>query len=98
MIGAAETGSGKTLAFCLPVLHQLLQEADESLGAEDGAGLRALVITPTRELALQIHSHLHSLCRGTVLRTMSAVGGLSSQKQLRLLKGKPHIVVGTPGR
>ncbi|KAG7582238.1 Helicase superfamily 1/2 ATP-binding domain [Arabidopsis suecica] len=109
VIGAAETGSGKTLAFGLPILQRLLDER-EKVGklyalkgeeaqkyAADGY-LRALIITPTRELALQVTDHLKNAAENLNVKVVPIVGGMSSAKQERLLKGKPEIVVGTPGR
>ncbi|KAL0719341.1 hypothetical protein Bca4012_068665 [Brassica carinata] len=109
VIGAAETGSGKTLAFGLPILQRLLDEREKvgklvALKGEkaqkysaDGY-LRALIITPTRELALQVTEHLKNAAQNLGVRVVPIVGGMSSAKQERLLKGKPEIVVGTPGR
>ncbi|KAI3995744.1 hypothetical protein MKX01_007223 [Papaver californicum] len=109
VIGAAETGSGKTLAFGLPILQRLLQEREKAgvsltergNGVEKGAlgsTLRALIITPTRELALQVTDHLKVASSLTNIRVVPIVGGISSEKQERLLKARPEIIVGTPGR
>ncbi|MCL7030230.1 hypothetical protein MKW94_009850 [Papaver nudicaule] len=109
VIGAAETGSGKTLAFGLPILQRLLQEREKAgvsltergNDVEKGAlgsTLRALIITPTRELALQVTDHLKAASTLTNIRVVPIVGGISSEKQERLLKARPEIVVGTPGR
>ncbi|KAI3469882.1 hypothetical protein Pfo_026545 [Paulownia fortunei] len=109
VIGAAETGSGKTLAFGLPILQRLLEEREkvERLMAEKGEAneriapesvLRALIVTPTRELALQVTDHLKEVALGTNVRVVPIVGGMSTEKQERLLKARPEIVVGTPGR
>ncbi|KAL1223700.1 DEAD-box ATP-dependent RNA helicase 13 [Cardamine amara subsp. amara] len=109
VIGAAETGSGKTLAFGLPILQRLLDEREKvgKLIARKGEEaqkyvadgyLRALIITPTRELALQVTDHLKNAAKDLRVKVVSIVGGMSSAKQERLLKGKPEIVVGTPGR
>ncbi|KAK6130499.1 hypothetical protein DH2020_035757 [Rehmannia glutinosa] len=109
VIGAAETGSGKTLAFGLPILQRLLEEREkeERLMAEKGEAneriapqgvLRALIVTPTRELALQVTDHLKAVALGTNVRVVPIVGGMSTEKQERLLKARPEIVVGTPGR
>ncbi|KAL6532236.1 hypothetical protein OROGR_014206 [Orobanche gracilis] len=109
VIGAAETGSGKTLAFGLPILQRLLEEQDkvERLTVEKGESsekiapqgvLRALIITPTRELALQVSDHLKKVALGINIRVVPIVGGMSTEKQERLLKARPEIVVGTPGR
>ncbi|XP_051124876.1 DEAD-box ATP-dependent RNA helicase 13 [Andrographis paniculata] len=109
VIGAAETGSGKTLAFGLPILQRLLEEQDKVervLTVKGEANeriaphgvLRALIVTPTRELALQVTDHLKMAALGTKLRVVPIVGGMSTEKQERLLKSRPEIVVGTPGR
>ncbi|XP_019056807.1 PREDICTED: DEAD-box ATP-dependent RNA helicase 13 [Tarenaya hassleriana] len=109
VIGAAETGSGKTLAFGLPILQRLLDEREKvaNLYAEKGEDaekyaakgyLRALIITPTRELALQVTEHLKDAAKDLSIRVVPIVGGMSSAKQERLLRAKPEIVVGTPGR
>ncbi|KAK9288715.1 hypothetical protein L1049_017178 [Liquidambar formosana] len=109
VIGAAETGSGKTLAFGLPILQRLLEERekDTKLLAENGEGtekyaqgglLRALILTPTRELALQVTDHIKEVAKGTNIRVVPIVGGMSMEKQERLLKARPEVIVGTPGR
>ncbi|GLD98779.1 hypothetical protein PINS_up007497 [Pythium insidiosum] len=99
VVGAAPTGSGKTLAFGLPILSQLLAERD-ALGAQatKTAGVKALVLTPTRELALQILQHLERLVPKREVGVMALVGGMSVQKQTRLLSYRPEVVIGTPGR
>ncbi|CAA7403274.1 unnamed protein product [Spirodela intermedia] len=109
VIGAAETGSGKTLAFGLPILQCLLKERDKAarLSGEDqdgskegihGGPLRALILAPTRELSLQVCDHLKEAANLTSIRVVPIVGGMSTEKQQRLLKNKPAIIVGTPGR
>ncbi|CAA6666482.1 unnamed protein product [Spirodela intermedia] len=109
VIGAAETGSGKTLAFGLPILQRLLKERDKAarLSGEDqdgskagihGGPLRALILAPTRELSLQVCDHLKEAANLTSIRIVPIVGGMSTEKQQRLLKNKPDIIVGTPGR
>eukprot|EP00939_MAST-03C_sp_MAST-3C-sp1_P002949 g2949.t1 len=97
VLGAAETGSGKTLAFGLPVLHQLLngRRKRRSTGVRR---LECLVLTPTRELAMQIQKHLTTAAEGSDIDIVNVVGGMAEQKQARLLKRKPEIIVGTPGR
>ncbi|KAI3906866.1 hypothetical protein MKW98_004916 [Papaver atlanticum] len=109
VIGAAETGSGKTLAFGLPILQRLLQGREkEGVSLTErgndvekgalGSTLRALIITPTRELALQVTDHLKVASSLTNIRVVSIVGGMASEKKERLLKARPEIIVGTPGR
>uniref|UniRef100_L7M9T5 ATP-dependent RNA helicase n=1 Tax=Rhipicephalus pulchellus TaxID=72859 RepID=L7M9T5_RHIPC len=100
IMGAAETGSGKTLAFGIPLLHHIM-ERKSRLSAEGDTKampLQALVLTPTRELAIQVTRHIQDVAKYTNVRIVNVVGGLSAEKQLRLLKRKPEIVVATPGR
>jgi len=94
VVGAAETGSGKTLAFGLPVLQRIMQHV-EATGSDQ---LLGLIISPTRELAVQIKDHINAVAAFTGVEVAVIVGGLSQQKQERLLARKPGIVVGTPGR
>ncbi|KAJ1271111.1 hypothetical protein BS78_06G104000 [Paspalum vaginatum] len=108
VIGAAETGSGKTLAFGLPILQRLLEEREKAARAHHenekmvepsgGSPLRALILTPTRELTKQVCDHLKAAAMFLGIHVVPIVGGLSVEKQERLLKKKPEIVVGTPGR
>jgi ATP-dependent RNA helicase RhlE len=91
ILASAETGSGKTAAFLLPIV-ELLQR--QSRGGEP----RALVLAPTRELALQIDANARTFCRFAGLRSAAVVGGESFTKQARALRGGPEIVVATPGR
>ena len=94
ILGAAPTGSGKTLAFLLPILNSVLKSFPES-----ATRLSALIIVPTRELALQIKLHLEAACKfAPQVRSVVLVGGLSSEKQERLLGHSPNIIIGTPGR
>lgn len=95
VFAAAPTGSGKTLAFGIP----LVQLICEKKRAFNDSKLRGLILTPTRELALQIKSHLDKIVVNCGLSVAAIVGGLSSQKQERILKKeKSDIVVATPGR
>jgi ATP-dependent RNA helicase DDX24/MAK5 len=97
IIGAAQTGSGKTLAFGLPILSRLNDiEADNN--GETNAEPKALILTPTRELAIQIKDHLQNVCKYQKTKVTVIVGGIAQKKQERLLKKCPEIVVATPGR
>lgn len=100
IVGAAPTGSGKTLGFLLPIFQTLLDEEDrrgkdDDEGDGSGEPLKALILTPTRELAKQIVAECEKLVRR---RVALVVGGLAHVKQKRLLSRRPPIVVGTPGR
>ena len=108
IVGAAETGSGKTMAFGLPILQRLMQDKEEENCYEDysdeekpGKGkkhLRALIVTPTRELALQVAKMLADVSTYTDIQIAAIVGGMAKQKQERILKKQPEIIVATPGR
>lgn len=89
IVGQAQTGTGKTAAFGLPLIEKL----DES-----AMGIQALVLVPTRELAIQVSEEIHSLKGNKNLQILPIYGGQSIEQQLRRLKGKVDIVVGTPGR
>jgi ATP-dependent RNA helicase DeaD len=90
LIGQAQTGTGKTAAFAIPILQAL------DLGQ---AQVQALVLTPTRELCIQVAEAIHTYSKhmGPV-RVLPVYGGQSIQPQLRRLRGGVHVVVGTPGR
>ena len=90
LIGTAQTGTGKTAAFVLPILHKLLQQPRNQT--------RALIITPTRELAEQIHQTIGELGKGTNLRSVAIYGGVGAQPQIKALRQGVEIVVACPGR
>ena len=90
LIGQAQTGTGKTAAFGLP----LLQHLDRNQSAIQG-----LVVTPTRELAIQVQEELYRLGKGVRARVYVVYGGTSLSKQIeRIKRQQPQIIVGTPGR
>jgi ATP-dependent RNA helicase DeaD len=88
-IGQAQTGTGKTAAFALPIIEQIEQTAE---------AVQVLVLTPTRELAVQVAEEINSLKGKKKLSVMPIYGGQSINLQLRRLRKKVDIVVGTPGR
>ena len=90
LIGTAQTGTGKTAAFVLPILNKLL---DGPRGVP-----RALIVTPTRELAEQIHQVFRALAVGTRLRSTTIYGGVGANRQIKALKEGVEILVATPGR
>ena len=90
VIGTAQTGSGKTAAFALPILQRLMRQP---LGRT-----RALILSPTRELAAQTEAAFRSLGRGTRVRGQSVYGGVGMEPQERALRGGVDIVIATPGR
>ncbi|KAJ7982055.1 DEAD-box ATP-dependent RNA helicase [Quillaja saponaria] len=89
VIGIAQTGSGKTAAFALPILHRL---------AQDPFGVFALVMTPNRELAYQLHDQFRALGSCLNLRSTVVVGGMDMMNQAKSLMTRPHVVITTPGR
>ncbi|NHM31616.1 DEAD/DEAH box helicase [Neobacillus terrae] len=90
VIAQAQTGTGKTFAFVLPILEKLIPEAHH---------VQALIVTPTRELALQITSEINKFIEEREdIRVLAVYGGQDVEKQLKKLKKGPQIVVGTPGR
>ena len=90
IIGTAQTGTGKTAAFVLPILDKLL---DGPRGMP-----RALIVTPTRELAEQINQVVHALSAGTGLRSATIYGGVGSDRQIKALRHGVEILVACPGR
>lgn len=89
ILGSAQTGTGKTVAFSIPLITRLLNSEKDS----------ALVLTPTRELALQVRDTIHHLLgRNSSLKTVVLIGGEAITRQLEKLKSHPRIIIGTPGR
>ena len=100
IVSAAATGSGKTAAYAVPIICRLI-ERRERAGIAPGGGwsrLAALVVVPTRELAVQVRDHFTALAAGSAVRAVAIVGGLAPEKQDRVLRGRPDVVVATPGR
>jgi superfamily II DNA/RNA helicase len=94
LMAAAQTGTGKTAAFALPLLQRLA--AGETPVAANS--VRALVLTPTRELAEQVHESFRSYGHGLALRTYAVYGGVSINPQMMALRKGVDVVVATPGR
>ncbi len=92
LTGSAQTGTGKTAAFALPILERLLDEGSKK------HSLRALILSPTRELAAQIEMAVKDFARHTKLRIVSVFGGVSIVPQKTALKSGADIVIATPGR
>ncbi|GAB4823750.1 hypothetical protein N2152v2_010796 [Parachlorella kessleri] len=91
VVGMARTGSGKTAAFVIPMIEKLKEHLPKS-------GARALILSPTRELALQTHKVVKELGRYTNLRLAALVGGDSMEAQFAELAAFPDVLVATPGR
>lgn len=88
VIGIANTGTGKTAAFLLPLIHKMLGNPTE----------RAIIVVPTRELALQIHDELKAVVKGLGIFAVSCIGGNGIGEQMKNLRMKHNFVIGTPGR
>jgi ATP-dependent RNA helicase RhlE len=97
VLAAAQTGTGKTAAFTLPILERLAAHANSSISPARHP-IRALVLTPTRELACQIDESVRTLGRGTNLRSCVVYGGVPQGPQVKSLWGGVEILVATPGR
>ena len=89
IIGQAQTGTGKTAAFGIPLMEKI-DIKDENI--------QGIVVAPTRELAIQVSEELFKLGYGKRARVLAVYGGQDIDRQIRALKKKPHIIVGTPGR
>lgn len=90
VLGLAQTGTGKTAAFALPILERLL--------ADPKRGPRALIVVPTRELAMQIHAEVRALAKFTDVTAITIYGGVPSPPQIRGLAQRPDILIVCPGR
>lgn len=89
LIGIASTGTGKTAAFLIPIVERLMMEPLE---------MAALVVVPTRELALQVEQEFRSLTKGTKLFSSCFIGGTSVSADFKKARRRNHIIIGTPGR
>lgn len=89
MVGQSQTGTGKTAAFSLPILERV--DINQK-------GVQALILTPTRELAIQVHAAISEFIGNEGLRALAIYGGQSIDRQMLQLKRGVHVVVGTPGR
>lgn len=94
MVGCAQTGTGKTAAFVLPILDRLAQ-AGKPQGRRE---VRALVVTPTRELAVQIEENVRLYGKKTGLRSLTILGGVGMGPQTKALRQGVDVLVATPGR
>ncbi len=96
LLGTAQTGTGKTAAFALPILHRLLTTTTTS--SISAPTIRALVLSPTRELASQIADSFQTYGRETSLRHTTIFGGVGQSPQVRVLRDGVDILVATSGR
>lgn len=88
VIGIANTGTGKTAAFLVPLVNKIFKDHNQ----------RALILAPTREIAIQIEEELIVFKRGMNLESSLVIGGANMKRQMQELRHKPHFVIATPGR
>jgi ATP-dependent RNA helicase DeaD len=89
LIGQAQTGTGKTAAFGIPMVERFDVDSEQ---------IQGIVVAPTRELAIQVAEELQEIGRFKRINTLPIYGGQSIERQIKALKKRPHIIVGTPGR
>lgn len=89
VIGQAQTGTGKTAAFGIPLVEKINTES---------SNIQAIIIAPTRELAIQVSEELYKIGQDKRVRVLPIYGGQDIGRQIRALKKNPHVIVGTPGR
>src|SRR5262245_16899939 len=88
LLGQARTGTGKTAAFAIPILQK----------STKGLATQAIILVPTRELAMQVETEIKRLGQFTPIRTVAVYGGQRISAQMKFLRHGPEILVGTPGR
>jgi ATP-dependent RNA helicase RhlE len=97
LMGAAQTGTGKTAAFVLPIIQKILRHASNSASPARHP-IRALVLTPARELAVQVAENAASYSKHTDLRAAVVYGGVDMKEQVGILRNGVEILIATPGR
>src|ERR1017187_8328676 len=91
LVATAQTGTGKTLAFVLPMIHLMGKQPPRT-------GVRSLILTPTRELAIQIEETFAKIAAGTGIGATVVVGGVSERAQLQSIRKNAQVLIATPGR
>ncbi|MGO9446526.1 MAG: DEAD/DEAH box helicase [Thiobacillaceae bacterium] len=97
ILAAAQTGTGKTAGFALPLIERLAPQANTSTSPAKHP-IRALILTPTRELAIQVEDSFKAYCKYLPLRSLVVYGGVNIDTQIPILKSGVEILVATPGR
>ena len=95
LLGVAQTGTGKTAAFSIPIIHHLHNEQEQAKGKKR---VKALIVTPTRELAIQIGENFTAYSKHTNVRNTVIFGGVKQQKQVNALRPGVDALIATPGR
>ncbi|RJR14882.1 DEAD/DEAH box helicase [Candidatus Microgenomates bacterium] len=88
VVGIANTGTGKTGAFLIPLINKIMHDNSQ----------KALIVVPTRELAVQIRDELQAFAAGIHIRSVLCIGGTNLARQITAVKQEPNIIIGTPGR
>ena len=94
VLGTAQTGTGKTAAFALPILHHLLNESQDDYQPT----IKVLIVTPTRELAIQIGDNFTAYSKYNNIKNTVIFGGVNQGKQTKILNKGVHVLIATPGR
>ena len=97
-MACAQTGSGKTAAFLLPVIQKIMETGASDSAGKSYAAPQCVIITPTRELAIQIKDESRKFAMGSAVKSVVVYGGVSVQFQLGELVRGCNILVATPGR
>ena len=95
VMAGAQTGTGKTAAFTLPILHHLLAQTAEDISTQN---IKALILTPTRELAQQVAKNIEHYAKHTAIKTVLVYGGVSIKPQITAINQGVDLIVATPGR
>ncbi|XP_077259464.1 ATP-dependent RNA helicase vasa isoform X2 [Temnothorax americanus] len=98
LMACAQTGSGKTAAFVVPIIHTLLESPRELIKTTTSCEPHVIIVSPTRELTMQIHQQVKKFSLGSILRAELAYGGTSVMHQSNKVLNGCHILVATPGR
>lgn len=98
LMACAQTGSGKTAAFLLPIIHVLLNDPKELVVTTEHCEPQVVILSPTRELALQIFNEARKFAHGSIIKTVVVYGGVVSNHQIQRAMTGCHILVATPGR
>uniref|UniRef100_A0A905QWL2 RNA helicase n=3 Tax=Rhodnius prolixus TaxID=13249 RepID=A0A905QWL2_RHOPR len=98
LMACAQTGSGKTAAFLIPIIHTLLESPSELIITSTSVEPQAVIMSPTRELTIQIFNEARKFAHGSIIKVAMAYGGTASFHQASVLMRGCHILVATPGR
>lgn len=98
LMACAQTGSGKTAAYVLPIMTNILQDGIQSSSLSEIQSPQALILSPTRELALQIFNECKKFSHGSIIKSAILYGGVVTKHQVDIMNKGCNILVATPGR